>query len=69
VKINERVVGSTTQRDALLKHILEQYGIELPDMQAATLERRNNDELPESVRQLLAIRCRPAGCPSASALR
>jgi DNA polymerase bacteriophage-type len=57
VEITDGVVGSTTQRDALLKHILEQYGIELPDMQAATLERRINDpELPEPVRQLLAIR-------------
>jgi DNA polymerase bacteriophage-type len=57
VDITDGAVGSATQRDALLAHILEQYGVELPDMQSATLERRMNDpELPEPVRQLLTIR-------------
>ena len=50
-------VESTTQRDALLKHMLAAYGVDLPDLQMATLERRINDpELPESMRELLAIR-------------
>ena len=50
-------VASTTQRDALLAHILAAYGVDLPDMQASTLERRMNDEsLPAIVRELLAVR-------------
>lgn len=50
-------VRSTTQRDMLLKHLLAQYGVELPDLQSATLERRIDDpELPDAVRELLAIR-------------
>jgi len=48
---------SVTQRDALLAHLLAEYGVTLPDMQAATLERRIEDEtLPEPVRELLQIR-------------
>jgi hypothetical protein len=50
-------VGSATQRDALLAHILQEYGVDLPDMQASTLERRIEDPgLPAPVRELLAIR-------------
>ena len=50
-------VDAATQRDAMLKHILNAYGVNLPDMQKATLERRINDEaLPLAVRELLAIR-------------
>lgn len=50
-------VQAATQRDAMLKHLLGQYGITLPDMQKGTLERRIEDpDLPEPVRELLAIR-------------
>ncbi|MFW1971055.1 DNA polymerase [Acinetobacter bereziniae] len=50
-------VEAATQRDAMLKHILESHGVSLPDMQKSTLERRLNDEsLPLAVRELLAIR-------------
>lgn len=50
-------VQAATQRDKLLEHFLEEYGVALPDMQKATLERRVNDQtLPEEVRQLIAIR-------------
>lgn len=56
-EITDGAVQSTTQRDALLQHILAQHGVDLPDMQAATLERRIDDpELPDGVRELLAIR-------------
>ncbi len=55
--ITDDEVGSTTQRDVLLKYLLAQYGVELPDMQSATLERRIDDPgLPDPVRELLAIR-------------
>lgn len=50
-------VQAATQRDALLKHIVESYGVELPDMQKSTLERRIADpDLPAAVKELLHIR-------------
>lgn len=50
-------VGSATQRDELLAHILAEHGVLLPDMRKATLERRLEDEaLPEGVRELLRLR-------------
>lgn len=56
-ELTEGVVQAATQRDALLKHLVAAYGIELPDMQQSTLERRVNDpDLPAELRELLAIR-------------
>lgn len=50
-------VEAATQRDAMLKHILNAHGVSLPDMQKSTLERRlNDDSLPIAVRELIAIR-------------
>lgn len=50
-------VEKASQRDRLLKHLLAEWGVELPDMTKSTLERRVNDEtLPDAVRELLAIR-------------
>lgn len=50
-------VQAATQRDALLRHLLAAYGVDLPDMQKSTLERRIGDEsLPLELRELLAIR-------------
>lgn len=50
-------VQTATQRNAMLAHILKEYGITLPDMQKATLERRIDDpSLPLALRELLAIR-------------
>ena len=50
-------VASATQRDALLAHVLEAYGVDLPDLQASTLERRVADQdLPPELRDLLAVR-------------
>ncbi len=57
VALTDGEVQAATQRDAMLKHILEAYGVSLPDMQKATLERRiNDDALPLAVCELLAIR-------------
>ena len=51
------LVSAPSKRDALLKFILAEYGVDLPDMRADTLRRRLEDpELPEGVKQLLAIR-------------
>jgi DNA polymerase bacteriophage-type len=56
-KITSGAVSSTTQRDVMLEHLLSIYNVDLPDMQASTLERRvNDDSLPAPVRELLAIR-------------
>ena len=50
-------VQAATQRDAMLRHLLDQHGVYLPDMQKGTLERRIADpDLPDAVRELLAIR-------------
>ena len=50
-------VQSATQRDAMLAHVLAEYGVQLPDMTASTLERRIADpDLPDALRELLAIR-------------
>lgn len=50
-------VQSATQRDALLLHVLEEFGVDLPDLQMSTLERRIADpDLPVELRELLAVR-------------
>lgn len=60
VQISEATDGevtSATQRDKLLEYILAQFGVELPDLRKATLERRLGDEnIPEEVKELLRIR-------------
>lgn len=57
VELTDGDVERTSQRDRLLAHILATYGVELPDLQKGTLERRVQDEeLPAVVRELLAIR-------------
>lgn len=55
--ITEGVVDKATQRDKLLKHIVEHYGVKLPDMKKATLEKAMGDDgLPRAVRELIGIR-------------
>lgn len=50
-------VGNISQRDQLLRFILEAYDVTLPDLKADTLRRRIEDpELPAGVRLLLEIR-------------
>lgn len=50
-------VTNATQRDRMLAHLLESYGVQLPDLRKSTLERRVNDpELPAGLRELLAVR-------------
>lgn len=57
VEITDGAVDSTTQRDKLLSYLLLEYGVELPDLTADTIERRLDDpELPEFVKELLRIR-------------
>jgi DNA polymerase len=62
VEMTDGAVQSATQRAVLLKHILSAYGVELPDMQQSTLERRAQDlSLPLELRELLAIRVQAGG--------
>lgn len=50
-------IRSGTQAAALLRFLLKYYGVELPDMQAGTLERRLEDgDLPTPVRELIGLR-------------
>lgn len=50
-------VARATQRDALLEHLLSEYGVALPDLRASTLERRIDDpDLPPALRELLSLR-------------
>lgn len=50
-------VESATKRDKLLAHLLLEYGVDLPDLQASTLERRVEDSsLPPAMRDLLINR-------------
>lgn len=50
------VVEATTQRDRLLAYLAD-YGVDLPDLAADTVERRLEDEsLPEHIKELLRIR-------------
>lgn len=50
-------LGSTSQRDATLRYLLNEHGVMLPDLKMATIERRLNDpDLDEGVKELLRIR-------------
>ena len=54
-------VQSANQRDALLAFLLAEHGVTLPDMKAATLERRVKAEsLPQAARDLIAVRMETA---------
>lgn len=56
-ELTDGQVASATKRDQLLLHILESYGVDLPDLQMSTLERRIADpDLPPALRELLAVR-------------
>ncbi len=59
--VTEGEVESANKRAQLLKYILKEHGVTLPDMKAATLERRLHDEtLPQPVRDLIALRLESA---------
>lgn len=55
--LTDGALQATTQRDALLAHLLAEYGVDLPDMQMSTLEKRIEDPaLPWAVKELLQNR-------------
>lgn len=50
-------VEKATQRDKMLKYLLAEYDVPLPDLKKSTLERIvADDNLPESLRTLVALR-------------
>ena len=56
-KLTGGEVEAATQRDALLKYILSEYNVKLPDLTRSTIERRLADEnIPEPVKELLRVR-------------
>lgn len=56
-ELTEGAVETATRVDKLLLHILEAYGVDLPDMQKSTLERRISDpDLPDGLKDLLRVR-------------
>lgn len=51
------LVGSATQRDALLSYLNNAYGLGLEDLRGATVEKAlERDDLPDDVRELLVVR-------------
>lgn len=61
VEITNGEVDSATRGAALIEHVLAEYGVDLPDMQKATLERRIEDpDLPAGLRELLRVRLQAA---------
>ena len=60
-EITDGEVKSATKRDDMLEHILSMYGISLPDMTKATVERRIADpNIPEQLKELLRMRLQTA---------
>lgn len=50
-------VQAATQRDAMLEHMLAEYGVALPDLTGSTIERRLDDpDIPEPMKDLLRVR-------------
>ena len=56
-KMTSGAVETAGQRDAMLTHIVKQYGYDLPNMQKATITRLvEDDETPQALRELLQVR-------------
>lgn len=56
-ELTDGAVNSATQRDAMLAHSLQAFGVDLPDLRGATIESKLNDpDLPPALRDLLSIR-------------
>lgn len=57
VEMTDGQVTAATQRDKMLEHILEAYGIHLADLKGSTVERALEDEdLPPELKELLRVR-------------
>lgn len=57
VEMTDGQVTAATQRDKMLEHILEAYGIQLADLKGSTVERALEDpDLPGELKELLRVR-------------
>jgi DNA polymerase len=56
VELTDGQVGNTTQGVALRLHILENYGIDMPDLQMATVEKLLGTDIDPALRELLTVR-------------
>jgi len=56
-ELTDEAVQAATQRDAMLRHILAAYGIEMDDLRGSTVEAMlQDDNYPPELRELLAVR-------------
>tara|TARA_R110000868_G_scaffold205359_1_gene453785 strand:- start:221 stop:1492 length:1272 start_codon:yes stop_codon:yes gene_type:complete len=56
VELTDGQVSNTTQGVALRLHILENYGIDMPDLQMATVEKLLGTDIDPALRELLTVR-------------
>lgn len=57
VEMTDGAVQAATQRNAMLEHMLTEYGVSLPDLQGSTIERRLDDpDIPDAMKDLLRVR-------------
>lgn len=57
VEATDGQVAAATQRDRMLEHILETYGIALADLKGSTVERAlESEDIPHELKELLKIR-------------
>lgn len=56
-RLTDDAVQAATQRDAMIRHILAAYGIQMEDMRGDTVERMiDNENYPIELRELLRVR-------------
>lgn len=66
VDITEGAVTSTTRRDQLIDHVLEEYGVFMDDTRKSSVERRLDDpDLAPGLRELLGIRLQASSTSTA----
>jgi len=65
VELTDGHVTNTTQGAALRLHILESYGIDMPDLQMATVEKTLAMDVPPALKELLTVRLQASSTSTA----
>jgi DNA polymerase len=65
VEITEGAVDSATKGAALRLHILEAFGIDMPDLQMATVEKTLAMDVPSALKELLSVRLQASSTSTA----
>ena len=65
VEITEGALDSTTQSEALRLHILEAFGIDMPNVQMATVAKVLAMDVPSALRDLLTVRLQASSTSTA----